>query len=214
MKFYRYLPEEEENSCFAGLILADDLAENQYCSRPLPIFKRDELSGLTVGEAGHPKYNQEEKGEAGQSKDVTDFVQPLKTAPGLVHGLDVSCSCCSSRFLDLAALEQPGFVFNQMICQMAALLLHVNREDILSPARNGAKEAFARQLAMYLCHVVGRQSQVVVGRFFARDRKTVSHACRVIEDFREDRCFDLRLEQVEELAGQVLSKLSAFQQSI
>jgi Bacterial dnaA protein helix-turn-helix len=50
--------------------------------------------------------------------------------------------------------------------------------------------ALARQIAMYLAHVVGGLSLSEVGRLFGRDRTTVAHACAVVEDRRDDARFD------------------------
>src|SRR5687768_8788584 len=50
--------------------------------------------------------------------------------------------------------------------------------------------ARGRQLAMYLCHVVLGLTLMEIGQAFGRDRTTVSHACGLIEDLRDDRRFD------------------------
>jgi len=50
--------------------------------------------------------------------------------------------------------------------------------------------ARARQLAMYLSHVVLGRSLVEIGEVFGRDRTTVSYACALIEDMRDDPRFD------------------------
>jgi chromosomal replication initiation ATPase DnaA len=52
------------------------------------------------------------------------------------------------------------------------------------------KTARARQLAMYLSHVVLGQTLGEIALAFGRDRTTVSHACAVIEDLRDDPAFD------------------------
>jgi chromosomal replication initiation ATPase DnaA len=62
------------------------------------------------------------------------------------------------------------------------LLMHKSR------CRMGA--ARARQLAMYLCHVALGRSLQEVGEVFGRDRTTVSYACGLMEDMRDDRGFD------------------------
>ena len=52
---------------------------------------------------------------------------------------------------------------------------------------------------MYLAHVMLGRSLSEVGDAFGRDRTTVSYACALIEDLREDPEFDAfvtRLEQV------------------
>jgi len=57
--------------------------------------------------------------------------------------------------------------------------------------------AFARQVGMYLAHVAFGLSLTEVGALFARDRTTVAHACTLVEDRRDDRCFDRALELLE-----------------
>ena len=47
-----------------------------------------------------------------------------------------------------------------------------------------------RQISMYVCHVVLQISLTDIGYSFGRDRTTVSHACNVVEDRRDDRAFD------------------------
>ncbi|MDB5542425.1 MAG: DNA-binding protein [Devosia sp.] len=58
-------------------------------------------------------------------------------------------------------------------------------EALFYPERCTADVALARQLAMYLMHVAFGRLYADVGRFFGRDRTTVSHACAVIEELRE-----------------------------
>lgn len=70
--------------------------------------------------------------------------------------------------------------------------------DALSAATRGApRVALARQVAMYLLHVGFALSFEAIGRMFGRDRTTVSHACRVIEDGRDDIWLDCRLAALE-----------------
>lgn len=63
--------------------------------------------------------------------------------------------------------------------------------------RGKASIAMARQVAMYLAHISCRLSFADVGRVFDRDRTTVSHACCVVEDRRDDEAFDRALELLE-----------------
>ena len=69
------------------------------------------------------------------------------------------------------------------------LLMHRSR------CRTGT--ARARQLAMYLCHVAVGRSLQAVGEVFGRDRTTVSYACALIEDMRDDRAFDAAVAALE-----------------
>lgn len=61
----------------------------------------------------------------------------------------------------------------------------VSREALCAPGRSYAKIALARQVAMYLAHVVGGLTMTQVGELFQRDRTTVAHGCRVVEDLRD-----------------------------
>lgn len=72
-------------------------------------------------------------------------------------------------------------------------------DDILDPGRGSAQSAFARQVAMYLCHVSFELSLARIARAFDRDRSTVAHACHVIEDRRDDPAFDVWIAALEEM---------------
>lgn len=54
-----------------------------------------------------------------------------------------------------------------------------------------------RQISMYVCHVVLQISLTDIGLAFGRDRTTVSHACNVVEDRRDDPAFDDFVSSVE-----------------
>ncbi|MEZ5920228.1 MAG: helix-turn-helix domain-containing protein [Parvularculaceae bacterium] len=86
---------------------------------------------------------------------------------------------------------------------LVAAALKISSEACgVSPRRlttntRAAKVAFARQLAMYLCHVVGDMSLRDVAAAFGRDRTTVSHACHAIEDRRDCPLYDKQIEYLE-----------------
>ncbi|MBR2121105.1 MAG: helix-turn-helix domain-containing protein [Pseudomonadota bacterium] len=63
--------------------------------------------------------------------------------------------------------------------------------------RGSQRMAFARQIAMYLAHVGFGLSFEIIGHAFGRDRTTVAHACRVVEDGRDDIWFDCRVATLE-----------------
>ena len=71
------------------------------------------------------------------------------------------------------------------------------RTDHMAAIRRSASVAFARQLAMYLCHVVADMSLRDVAKEFGRDRTTAGHACHAIEDRRECPIFDRQIELLE-----------------
>lgn len=64
-------------------------------------------------------------------------------------------------------------------------------------SRGRAPVAMARQVAMYLAHVSFGLSLSDVGIMFDRDRTTVAHACRLIEDCRDDPDMDFKLDLLE-----------------
>jgi chromosomal replication initiation ATPase DnaA len=73
----------------------------------------------------------------------------------------------------------------------------LDQDALLVSTRGAPQAAFARQVAIYLAHVCFGLSFAAVGRMFQRDRTTVAHACRVIEDRRDDRDLDRRLTALE-----------------
>lgn len=57
-----------------------------------------------------------------------------------------------------------------------------------------------RQIAMYVCHVALRVPIADIADICGRDRSTVSHACHVTEDRRDDPLFDAFVACVERMA--------------
>ena len=57
----------------------------------------------------------------------------------------------------------------------------------------------ARQVAMYLAHIVLKLGQRECGRGFYRNHRAVAHACRRVEESREDPAFDRTVEWLESL---------------
>jgi len=81
--------------------------------------------------------------------------------------------------------------------RMVSAAFHVDDQQLRCPGRGPARVARARQVAMYLAHTVCGLSFTDVGEMFERDRTTVSHACSVVEEAREDRQFDRALDMLE-----------------
>ena len=69
--------------------------------------------------------------------------------------------------------------------------------DLRGASRGEAPIAFARQVAMYVAHVWLALSLSEVGRRFERDRTTVAHACRVVEERRDDPRVDRLVSAIE-----------------
>lgn len=87
----------------------------------------------------------------------------------------------------------PSAVSAAIVSQVFA----VQPNDLMRTTRGRAGVALARQLAMYLAHVVGGASLTEIGEHFRRDRTTVAHACRLIESRRDDPSFDRIVELLE-----------------
>ncbi|WP_411816223.1 helix-turn-helix domain-containing protein [Hyphococcus sp. DH-69] len=88
---------------------------------------------------------------------------------------------------------------------------------LVSTMRGEALHARARQVAMYLAHVVGQLSLNEVAEHFSRDRSTVSHACVSIEDSRDSPIIDLQIEYMEKRFRQRLrdgARQGLFKQSV
>ena len=83
------------------------------------------------------------------------------------------------------------------VMELVALATGVSAAQIACDTRNHARAARARQMAMYLTYIGWRWPLARVGRAFGRDRTTAGHACRLIEDMRDDEAFDARLERLE-----------------
>ncbi len=73
----------------------------------------------------------------------------------------------------------------------------VGRDDLCAATRGRCDIAFARQTGMYLARVVLGMTLTDAGLLFGRDRTTVSHACRLVEDQRDDPGFDAFLDALE-----------------
>ena len=83
------------------------------------------------------------------------------------------------------------------ITQAVALSTGVMAGEIAKGGRSGAPAARARQIAMYLAHTALSWPLWRVGEAFGRDRTTAGHACTVVEQLRDDRRFDARMEELE-----------------
>ncbi len=89
------------------------------------------------------------------------------------------------RRVAMAALEVMAQSYNVPLAQLTMA------------GRQRASVAFARQMAMYLCHVVGGLSMREVSVEFGRERSTVSHACHAIEDRRDGEKFETQAQAME-----------------
>lgn len=90
---------------------------------------------------------------------------------------------------------------SKQLCDLIALTTSaafaVPIDELLSTSRRTPYIAFARQSAMYVAHVRFGLSFSDVGCGFGRDRTTAAHACRLVEDRRDDPAVDMVLGSLE-----------------
>jgi len=122
---------------------------------------------------------------------------------GAVRAVENSCLPGGSRTLLGAGKSR----LRQVIDPAVAAVFEVDIRDLDSETRGSPRAAFARQVAMYLAHVVCGLSLTEVGMLFARDRTTVSHACSVVEDRRDDPELDGRLDHLERAVASLFDAL-------
>lgn len=96
---------------------------------------------------------------------------------------------------------------HQAIDPAVAAVFDVDIADLRAPTRSSPEAAFARQVAMYLAHVVCGLSLTAIGALFQRDRTTVAHACGVVEDRRDDPDLDARIEHLEHAVVSLIDAL-------
>lgn len=110
---------------------------------------------------------------------------------------------------------RPGGRTIQRLCDAVTLAtadaFAVPVGELIAESRRSATAAFARQCAIYLAHVTFHLSYSEVGRAFGRDRTTAAHACRLIEDRRDDPAVDAVLDSLERMCIALRRRLSAEQ---
>lgn len=75
----------------------------------------------------------------------------------------------------------------------------VDVDQIRGESRGQMQVAQARQVAMYLMHCAFGIPLTTIGHVFSRDRTTVRHACKIVEDRRDDQSYDYILHNLEEI---------------
>lgn len=90
----------------------------------------------------------------------------------------------------------------EIACQACNVTMH----DMMARKRRRAHIAYARQIAMYLAHVVGQLTLGQISTAFDRDRTTIGYACHLVEDRRDSPIFD---QQVEMLEAEMRSRMKA-----
>jgi len=112
-------------------------------------------------------------------------------------------------------LERPRSVLTrEFILTTVATVFEVDPAMLMRRTRGAARAAQARQVAMYLAHVGCELSLTAVGRIFDRDRSTVAHACRRIEDAREAPEFDDAIGMMERSVRAIVKTSAALRRDL
>jgi len=85
---------------------------------------------------------------------------------------------------------------------MVAQIYGVNVKAMRSRRRSNPRTALARQIAMYLSHIVLQMTFAQIGMAFGRNRSTACHAMHHVENLRDDPELDRTLVQLETLLRQ------------
>ncbi|WP_200798493.1 helix-turn-helix domain-containing protein [Pseudovibrio sp. Tun.PSC04-5.I4] len=102
--------------------------------------------------------------------------------------------------------HKPLTAVDWMATGRVALAFGLKPEEMHSSSRGYATVARARQVSMYILHVSMGMTLSQAGAVFDRDRTTAAHACRVVEDLRDDPEFDAILTEIEgQLSASVAS---------
>lgn len=125
--------------------------------------------------------------------------------PGAVRIVEGGCLATRAR----PATGMGKSQLRQVIDAAVSAVFDVDVRELRAPTRGSTRAAFARQVAMYLAHVVCGLSLTEVGALFARDRTTAAHACRVVEDQRDDPELDGRLDHLERAIACLIDALFA-----
>ncbi|MCM2293468.1 transposase [Allorhizobium sp. BGMRC 0089] len=90
---------------------------------------------------------------------------------------------------------------NRVTDEVMGLLAH----PALQRSNRRRHRSQVRQISMYLCHVVLGLPQNEVALAFGYDRSTVSYACHVIEDRRDNKALDELLIGLERIVSAMSS---------
>ncbi len=126
---------------------------------------------------------------------------PLSAAPAIEWTPDDD-QFTSTAIDDDRPLTPERRLLCMIVRQLAEELLRATGLDHdHEPGRRAANHV--RQVAMYVCHVAYSMPMGEVAQAFGRDRSTVGHACRMVEDRRDDRAYDTFVAIVERMASAV-----------
>jgi Bacterial dnaA protein helix-turn-helix len=116
------------------------------------------------------------------------FPRPILDGEGFLKAIAASSA---------SPLQDRALVAGRFVAALVGWATGIGEDELLASGRGPGETARARQIAMYLLHTSLSASYGEVARAFGRDRTTVSHACRLIEDTRDDPRHDALLCRLE-----------------
>jgi hypothetical protein len=132
---------------------------------------------------------------------------PLPPSPGLPPAPALEWTPQPAPLDDGAAADtRPLTAERRLLCMIVRQLTEeLLRATGLENDQDYGRRATShvRQVAMYVCHVAYSMPMGEVAQAFGRDRSTVGHACRMVEDRRDDRAYDTFVAIVERMASAV-----------
>ena len=87
------------------------------------------------------------------------------------------------------------------LIDILAALFTVSGRQLRSPKRDSKDIARVRQIGMYVARVTLCLNVRLIADGFARDKSTVTYACHLIEDLRDDPEFDFIVSGVERVVS-------------
>lgn len=91
----------------------------------------------------------------------------------------------------------------RFVVRLVGLMEGASECELLATTRGPEAVARLRQIAMYLLHTALSAPYGEVARTFGRDRTTVSHACALVEDLRDDPVWDSTIGELESLLSSI-----------
>lgn len=133
-----------------------------------------------------------------ESSLLADVTAPFES---LVN-MEVEASPVGSTFLPVPKRrDEIAMDVCECLIDIASVLFSLPSKELRRQGRTAMPVSRVRQIAMYVAHVVLRLTMGEVGRGFGRDRTTVTHACRIVEDLRDDAEFDRVVSMFEQVAS-------------
>jgi len=102
----------------------------------------------------------------------------------------------------------------RLVVSTVAMEFAVPEFVLSSPLKGPSEISYARQIAMYLMRCVYGSTKQRIAEVFERHYTTVSHACRLVEQQRDDPVFDAKLLKLENFLCQApLLSIETFEEA-